>query len=634
MEVFIRNMPERTTEAQVEAFLRDILKKFSIDNFHCNKRKGKPFCGVTFLNYSDGDTFLKRFGAQAIGLRRKGIDQLKFQGTVLNCTLSYKKPDPQALKSLEMEARAKQKQKANPAQGVPDLGKTADDPSSLQVSSISCGTWWYVGEELGFLQYVKWPEPGSLTFGPRLVILKTEAGQIMEIPHLSVQTVACDGLPHPAITLTLKEAPRFYEPAGEPQSGNDATDFASWLARLRVSMQRNHSMKRISAWNSEHEKIAGSCLVYRIRLLKSTFDEQIRATNQARGILPPPIRSHNVAWRPRCLFSTAMNLLLQAMSNTPLPFAAKFQLQKLAQNGYLPPDVVVLLIPEIASMMTRARERVCIRAIRQLFRQLPFPGPETEAREFEPQVLIDLLKDNEDRVKRRDLYMDDSVESQNTAVIHRVFVTPAGIYLYGPEPENNNRVLRKYPNHHDHFVRVLFCDEDGLQVQFHPEASNDYIFYKRFTEILNEGIYLGGRRFAFLGFSHSSLRAQSCWFMAPFIHNGSLLYDRELIKGLGNFSHIQCPAKCAARIGQAFSETATAITLAPGVAKEMYDIERNGRVFSDGVGTMSMSVLQQIWDGLPASKRTKPTLFQIRHKGSCAPADSSFGPSITVLSIT
>lgn len=104
--------------------------------------------------------------------------------------------------------------------------------------------------------------------------------------------------------------------------------------------------------------------------------------------------------------------------------------------------------------------------------------------------------------------------------------------------------------------------------------------------------------------------------MAPFAHQGSLLYNSQLIKGLGDFSRIYCPAKCAARIGQAFSETPTAITLSSGVAKNMEDVKRSGRVFSDGVGTVSMSVLQQIWDALPASKRTKPSAFQIRYSGT------------------
>jgi hypothetical protein len=168
-------------------------------------------------------------------------------------------------------------------------------------------------------------------------------------------------------------------------------------------------------------------------------------------------------------------------------------------------------------------------------------------------------------------------------------VTPCGIYLYGPDAECINRILRKYFQHHDCFLRVQFCDEDGMPVKFDRDISNKPV-YERFRNVLNTGILIAGVRFSFLGFSHSSLRSQSCWFMAPFDHEGTLISSEEVIKDLGNFSDIRTPARCAARIGQAFSNTREAMTLAPGTVKdnnELADVERNGRVFSDGVGTIS-----------------------------------------------
>ena len=103
--------------------------------------------------------------------------------------------------------------------------------------------------------------------------------------------------------------------------------------------------------------------------------------------------------------------------------------------------------------------------------------------------------------------------------------------------------------------------------------------------------------------------------MAPFVHEGTLLYDRKLIQGLGDFSKIRCPAKCAARIGQAFSETPIAITVGDQVAQVVPDIERNGRVFSDGVGTISQALLEKLWAALPIERRGKPRAFQIRYSG-------------------
>ena len=180
-----------------------------------------------------------------------------------------------------------------------------------------------------------------------------------------------------------------------------------------------------------------------------------------------------------------------------------------------------------------------------------------------------------------------------------------------------NRVLRKYPKHHDYSLRVVFGEEDGEPVRYSPGISNDFIYNERFRDVLRKGISVAGRHFNFLGFSHSSLRSQACWFMAPFIDHGSLLYDRMLIKQLGDFSKIRCPAKCAARIGQAFSETPTAVAFPDGTVKSMIDVERNGRVFSDGVGTISRIAIRRIWNAVPSYGDSKPTCLQIRFRGMC-----------------
>lgn len=134
-------------------------------------------------------------------------------------------------------------------------------------------------------------------------------------------------------------------------------------------------------------------------------------------------------------------------------------------------------------------------------------------------------------------------------MIHRLTVTPAGFYIYRPDPEPMNRVLRKYSTRHHFFLRVQFSEENGEPVRFSSRVSNDSIFEERFKTVLKNGLSIAGRKYNFFRFSHSSLRAQSCWFMTPFAHDRSLLHDWMLIQQLGNFTEIRCPAKCAARIG-------------------------------------------------------------------------------------
>ena len=105
--------------------------------------------------------------------------------------------------------------------------------------------------------------------------------------------------------------------------------------------------------------------------------------------------------------------------------------------------------------------------------------------------------------------------------------------------------------------------------------------------------------------------------MAPFTLNGSLTIATAVIEDLGDFRLIRSPAKCAARIGQAFSQTFSSIHIPFEAFKIMPDIERNGRIFSDGVGTCSTEVLEKIWREYFQARGLKPTIFQIRFMGKC-----------------
>lgn len=640
MEIFVRGVPERATENQTTNFFRPILSKHSIENWHCQKRKRKSFATLTFLSSKDGEKFLSLYGQMENGLGHNYLlsrTNLTFQGNKLLCSLSNKPPDPLALRSLEMDAKATQTRTTKPANVHSVPTPSGEDNRSLECSSASCGLWEYIDTTLVFTSYLDWKVHGNIKFGAKAAVIRMDTGQRIDIPYSTVQGITAEGLPQPAITMTLTEAPHFFQSLDmtPPIDGSDLSVLMEDIFSIfDAKDRRGPSRERVPGLSSEHEKIAGSCLVYRIGLANSTFDEQMKALSHARGI-PPSIRRHIDIHTPKERYEVEMIKLLRTFSTSypKLPFAVKFQVQKLAQNGYLPPNKVLALLPEISALSSRSKVRVCVNAIRRLFQQIPFPGPETEAKEFQLEALICLLRGNEEQSKSRGIYLDELRGSEHIAIIHRVTVTPAGTYLYGPEPESNNRVLRKYSKHHDYFIRVQFCDEDGMQVQYNPEVSNDLIFYGRFKKALDEGINIGGRQFAFLGFSHSSLRAQSCWFMAPFLHNGTLLLDRMLIEGLGDFSHIRCPAKCAARIGQAFSETPTAITLDQGVAKIMKDVEYQGRVFSDGVGTVSMSVLQQIWDALPEAKRKQTSVFQIRYSGTGKPINTISLPSASKTSL-
>ncbi|KIX09610.1 uncharacterized protein Z518_00690 [Rhinocladiella mackenziei CBS 650.93] len=615
MEVVIQGVPERTTQKQLRDYFRPVCDHLSIDDWDCQKKKNKPFASLTFLSREDGQKFCSRHGSSRNGLHGSPIPSrtpLFFKGLPLFCSPGCKKPDIHMLKSLEMEAKTRQKKRHLEQNMSTTVSSIRDVP--LKLRSILCGLWEYQGSNLVFMAHSNWIGK-TVKVGARKITVHVGPGHRIDIPFSTIQAIVLENSLQYAITLTLTEAPYSFRNI-DIGSTTPLSDTASLIQPMRqLNLRSGPSRARVPGLDSAHEAIAGSCLVY--RLVLETTDEHVDLLSNVRGI-PPIVRHHVQVHAPDRLHASQICELVEVLEDSyvQIPFVVKYQLQRLAQNSFLPPRVVLALLPEVANLLSDGKIPCWVSAIRLLFQQLPFPGVETESGDFQVDTLISLLIKNAAQSDNRDHYEDDSRRSEQMARIHRVTVTPAGIYLYGPDWESKNRVLRKYPANHDYFLRVQFCEEDGSQVRFNPDVSNKIIFHDRFKKILNHGIRIGGRRFSFLGFSHSSLRQQSCWFMAPFLYNGLTLSDRMLIRNLGDFSHIRCTAKCAARIGQAFSETPTAIRLAPGVAQRMNDVERNGRVFSDGVGTVSMSVLRRIWAGLPSTRKFKPTVFQIRYSGA------------------
>lgn len=196
-------------------------------------------------------------------------------------------------------------------------------------------------------------------------------------------------------------------------------------------------------------------------------------------------------------------------------------------------------------------------------------------------------------------------------------LTLPGMVLRGPDWSVSNRILRKYSEHSENFMRVYFADEDGSPVSHDSRASQEQI-HNRFLQILKGGITIAGRTFEFLGFSNSSLRCHQTWFMAPIEQAGKIVRAPDVIRGLGNFD-MRSPAKCAARIGQAFSDTIFSVHIpqTANVIEDKDDVQRNGRCFSDGCGTMSLELFEKVWRALPPNRReARPTVLQIRYRGA------------------
>lgn len=617
MDIFVRNIPDQASNRNLETFFRDKFQPFHIHDFSCQKLRRRGCAIVTVLDGAKAQHFLNSHGATLQqGQKRSVTRPLKYMNRDLLCAPSKSKPDEVLLQTLRKDAN----DKANQTRNTTSASGTAEHiERNFMYNSVRCGVWKYQASQPVFVSHSMDSRKGSIMFGKRniaLVANSNETGQWryrLDVPYASVLSVAIGNTQDPSITLTLCEAPRVYhDPARDLQSL--PSRFGS--LNLRMGWPAKSKRIRVTSLGGVHEGVISNCFVYRILIAETAKIRPIRLLYEKGREMPPSIPWSSPVYMPRSSYKTEMARLDVALLNV-LDFGVQFQVRRLAQNGYLDPSRVIELLPPTLQILGRSGGLIAAEAVRQFSRRIPFTGPDVDGEMFAIENLKQLLYESENVSLREQSHGYSRMQQHShIGLVHKATVTPAGIYLEGPELETTNRVLRRYPNNGDYFIRVTFCDEDGERVSFDRAVSLEKIFHSRFKKVLNGAISIAGRHFEFLGFSHSSLRDQTCWFMAPFVQDGVLLNAPAVIARLGDFSAIRSPAKCAARIGQAFSSTDGTVKISTANVRVIPDVERNGRFFSDGVGTISTEVLAMIWKDYTPLRESRPTLFQIRYAGT------------------
>lgn len=645
------DLTDQGLKTQLSPFIID---RLGFTDWACQKFRGKNFGSVTFLHRVQGERFLMIYGEEVLpGFTRRGQARtrarLAFLGVNVFCKRSEHHPDPFLLGTLVKTAEDLQQENEN-------LQEPAKDKTIVfKLDSLSCGHYDYPNRKLAYTKDIEWPVEGvvnSAKFGRDILIINfaSQSDSIrVEIPYRTIHEIVVAGRPN-SLTLTLWEAPRFFQLISQ--------DLASLMSKLGLSgSMKNVSrvrLKQLPHAFANHAEILGQSLVYRLQVSPIDFEPKLRRLKEKERLTISYYDFPSVSIFGQTSMADGLRafrrLVDECNATSIVPFDVLFELQALVHNGYLLPQTVEALLRRLcqttntsstnrssSNTTNRARglasnnhdiggaERTSsfpfsAAAVKKLFSQIPFPGPDVDANTFSLDEIWSCLKDNEKEIRHgitKELISERG--RQNLIMVYKVQVTPSRFILLGPEPEAKNRILRKFPHHIGYFVRVQFCEEDGQDLYFNARVSLEPI-WKRFKNFLLQGVHIAGRQYMFLGFSHSSLRAHSVWFMAPFMdHNSNFQTYSSVISDLGKFNKIFSPPRCAARIGQAFSETPFSIDLHElGVQIEyIADMKSNdgSRVFSDGVGTLSRSLMEAIQDALPQT-RGITTCFQIRWGGA------------------
>ncbi|KAL4925196.1 RNA dependent RNA polymerase [Aspergillus undulatus] len=588
MEAFLHNLPRDLSEDALKDLIAPFMRSLTINDWLCTKPKKKPFGFILFLSTTDGQRFLASHGEIESSGQARSKSRLNLLGSHVFCKKSKREPAEHDLRHLAWQAQ----ERINPTRIIEDEGNTI----SFNLFRSSCGYTTFNQQEFVYVPEIQWQHHGVVSFKRRNIIVELGNTYRIRIPLSIVFEVIWDKTG--SLLVTLMNVPFFFRPEGE-------------------------SRTRLSSLGGPHFELVGQCLVYQFQVDPTQIQSKM---NQLKVCDLAVIRyefqtiRYFESWQSQ--LAGLKQLLADYTRDGTLPFGILFQMQALVHNGYLPPYIVSGLTKELASVFKlrkmAGKRPISVNAVKKLFNLVNWPSPFGDPEEFTVNGLLEMITGSNQGLHNGMIHMDSLFRpTPHLAYIHRLTVTPSRITLHGPEVEPLNRILRRFPNHHEYFVRIQFCDENGQDVQFNPKINNEEVF-ARFKTVLESGIQIAGRTYTFLGFSHSSLRSHSVWFAAPFVDdNENLQTYFTIIKAIGTFANITSPARCAARIGQAFSDTPFAVNLKEnGIAVyKIPDVEVGKRVYSDGVGTISRDAVDTIHSILPTRKGL-PTCFQIRLGGA------------------
>ncbi|KAJ8129837.1 hypothetical protein O1611_g3793 [Lasiodiplodia mahajangana] len=467
--------------------------------------------------------------------------------------------------------------------------------------------------------------------GPEIPRISAYKARIF-FPHLANLVVLEEDESTFAIIIPLQSPPIFFKRGDETRS--HSAEKKSWSERDKwnrtvdvvydtvslkddkVSLRREHHFVDIARWTTYKLTFANSksniSTWEKMRTALRDFNVSIRgvAADSLHTVLP----WNSNFWETLEPTATGGNLaLLAATDEVNLPYDVRYQLEVCISQGYF--DEVNLganFLHKLADL-SNARKRNRDRAKDLLTYVAESGGPGSgDSPSLYPKRFYDPMALFTDR-NALSHYPELGVPS-HCAWVRKVVITPSGMYLSTPNPEPSNRVLRRYAQYSDRFLRVQFMDElvKG-RIFSSPKSEQQNALFNRVFRTLANGIEVGGRHFEFLAFGNSQFRENGAYFFSPTDH----INCDQIREWMGDVTHIRVVAKYAARLGQCFSTTRplTDSPISQSIA-EIEDITRNNWCFTDGVGKISPKLAEYVARPLRLTSRMVPSAFQFRLGGS------------------
>jgi hypothetical protein len=450
IDIFIRGIPRQASNEEVNAKLNPHLYRYNIQQFQCYKPKNKGYAKLYINDLAQGQAFLAEYTTRTdVRLSYKfhftfELSTRQDAGASLRDEKFREQRVPPADTPLELAFSGKSNSiltyLSHESADECCLAMSIQNSSThkFDATTVSCGHWSYDNAAPVFVSYYTAPglNTGILLFGKSSAVLllypqynKDEWVRRIDFAWNSIDTIFTIGGRDPSLVITCHYAPKFYRQ-------EERSSASTLLSNLDRREQRRKKI-RIPSLDEKHKETVACCFSYEIILSNNRALHNIRRLLKEGAEKPSTMHLNLRTVKPSQCFGQQLAALEDALSadcKGKMPFIVRFQIQKLALNGKLPPATVLSLIPIVSSLMlTGTSPTACAHALKQLYHKLAPLGPGSRAEEFGKAALNQRLNILSSSYLDEESVYRSAKKHRNLALVHHIRVTPAGIYLEGPE---------------------------------------------------------------------------------------------------------------------------------------------------------------------------------------------------------
>ncbi|KUI59884.1 RNA-dependent RNA polymerase 1 [Cytospora mali] len=441
-------------------------------------------------------------------------------------------------------------------------------------------------------------------YGIKDLMMRIEFSHVKRIIHATCENG------EPALVILLPSPPKFYclMPVSHDDTQSLWQEWDLWARQIDITDEKRNlkdlparlekppgESVDIGRWTAYYLGMtpASLSLWERIASYLSDYNIKTKGVTDFRLITPDPTN----IWR--LLDSSVESLSLEALHSGHsfhLPFEVRYQLEVCISHGLFNEYNIGVNFLEKLNAFETERARMMLEGVAEA--NVTFYDP---MKIFEDHAILN--------------YWPNARVPSHAALVRRAVVTPTTIYFQTPCVELTNRILRKYSDLNDRFLRVQFTDEITFgKIYSSPQNSKkDDNLYVRVHRVMSNGIVVGDRCYRFLAFSNSQFRDNGAFFFCDTDH----VTCESIRSWMGDFQHIRSVGKFAARMGQCFTTTRQVAGISVPKIQQIADIERRiGRHvwnFTDGIGKISSFLASMI-----ANDRDMvevPSCYQMRMGG-------------------